>query len=118
MPENDSYSQTVYFGSAPRPVDDSLAVFCSGWRGGVAPAGMVVSISSERDFATGGVLAGALAVAHGFLRVSGLSTRPLEGPHGISLWRPDLNWLDPAADGVPLELLPKALWMLGLGHLG
>lgn len=118
LPENDRFTQTVYFGSAPKPVEDSLSVFCSGWRGGVAPAGTIVSIPSQHDFATGGVLAGALAVARGFLRVSGISSRPLETPQGISVWRPDLNWLDPAADGPELESLPKALWMLGLGHLG
>jgi hypothetical protein len=118
IPENDPFTQTIYFGSAPKPVVDSLAVFCSGWRGGIAPAGVTVSIPSSHDFATGGVLAGALAVARGFLHVSGLSSRPLEAPQGISLWRPDLNWLDPAADGPELESLPKALWMLGLGHLG
>ena len=71
-------------------VEDSLSVFCSGWRGGVAPAGGPVFIPSPHDFATGGVLAGALAVARGFLRVSGLSSRPLEAPQGISLWWPDL----------------------------
>jgi len=118
MPENDEFTQTIYFGSSPNPVADALFVFCSGWRGGVAPAGIRVSIPSSQDFATGGVLAGALAVAHGFLRVSGLSSRPLETAQGISLWRPDLNWLDPAADGPELESLPKSLWMLGLGHLG
>ena len=118
LPENDPFTQTVYFGSAPKPVEDSLSVFCSGWRGGVAPAGTIVSIPSQHDFATGGVLAGALAVARGFLRVSGISSRPLETLQGISVWRPDLNWLDPAADGPELESLPKALWMLGLGHLG
>jgi hypothetical protein len=118
IPENDRYTQTIYFGSTPKPVEDALAVFCSGWRGGVAPAGQQVSIPSPHDFATGGVTAGALAVARGFLHVSGLSSRPLEGPQGFSLWRPDLNWLDPAADGPALESLPKALWMLGLGHLG
>ena len=118
LPENDPFTQTIYFGSSPNPVEDSLFVYCSGWRGGVAPVGVAVSVSPTIDFATGGVLAGATAVARGFLRVSGLSSRPLETPQGISLWRPDLNWLDPAADGPELESLPKALWMLGLGHLG
>jgi hypothetical protein len=118
IPENDQYTQTIYFGSTPKPVEDALAVFCSGWRGGTAPAGQQVFMHSPHDFATGGVVAGALAVARGFLHVSGLSSRPLEAPQGYSLWRPDLNWLDPAADGPALESLPKALWMLGLGHLG
>lgn len=116
--QHSPFTQTLYFGSAVDPVEDSLSVICTGWRGGIAPAGMAVSVSSSNDFATGGVLAGALGVAHGFLRVSGLSTRTLGTPQGISLWRPDLNWLDPQADGPELEALPRALWMLGLGHLG
>jgi hypothetical protein len=118
VPEEDEFTQTIYFGSAQNPAPDDLTVFCSGWRGGVAPASVKVSLNSGHDFATGGVLAGALAVARGFLRVSGLSTRPLECAQGFSVWRPDLNWLDPAADGPELESLPKALWLLGLGHLG
>lgn len=118
MPEEDEFTQTIYFGSAPKADPDALTVFCSGWRGGVAPAGINIPIKSAHDFATGGVLAGALAVARGFLRVSGLSSRPLESPQGFSVWRPDLHWLDPTADGPELESLPKALWLLGLGHLG
>jgi hypothetical protein len=118
MPENDEFSQTIYLGSTPNPVPDALFIYCSGWRGGVAPAGVPVSIPSSGDFATGGVVAGALAAALGFLRVSGLSSRPLETPQGFSLWRPDLNWLEPEAEGPQLESLPKALWLLGLGHLG
>jgi hypothetical protein len=118
MPKEDAFTQTIYFGSNPNPVVDSIFVFCSGWRGGVAPNHVPISIPSATDFATGGVLAGALAVANGFLRVSGLTSRPLDAPQGFSLWRPDINWLDAEADGPALELLPKALWMLGLGHLG
>jgi hypothetical protein len=118
IPREDAFTQTVYFGSAPSPVADSIFVFCSGWRGGIAPAHVPISITSSTDFATGGVLAGGLAVANGFLRISGLSSRSLDGPQGFSLWRPDLNWLDADADGPALESLPKALWMLGLGHLG
>lgn len=37
---------------------------------------------------------------------------------GLSLWRPDLNWLDPLATGPQAALLPKKYWVLGLGHLG
>lgn len=118
IPKEDAFTQTIYFGSAPNPVVDSIFVFCSGWRGGIAPAHVPISIPSPTDFATGGVMAGGLAVANGFLRVSGLSSRPLENPQGFSLWKPDLNWLDAEADGPILESLPKALWMLGLGHLG
>jgi len=116
--ENSSFTQTLYFGPSASVVEDSFSVICSGWRGGIAPANLTLAVPSSCDFATGGILSGALGVARGFLRVSGLSTRNLEAPQGFSLWRPDLDWLDPASDGPSLEALPKALWMLGLGHLG
>lgn len=111
-------THTLYFGSPTNPVEDGLTVFCSGWRGGVAPAEQTVSLDSPHDFALGGVLAGALGVAKGFLRVSGLSSRFVDGPQGLSLWRPDLDWRSPESDGPRLELLPLNLWLLGLGHLG
>ncbi|HWX20149.1 MAG TPA: hypothetical protein VN578_09630 [Candidatus Binatia bacterium] len=111
-------AHTLYFGGASSPVEDGLTVLCSGWRGGVAPAEQAVSVDSPQDFALGGVLAGALGVAKGFLRVTGLSSRFVEGPQGVSLWRPDLDWLSAEAAGPRLELLPLKLWLLGLGHLG
>lgn len=111
-------AHTLYFGTAADPVADGLSVVCSGWRGGVAPADQNVSIENTHDFALGGVLAGALGVAKGFLRVSGLSSRFVDEPQGLSLWRPDLDWLSPVADGPKLEILPLKLWLLGLGHLG
>jgi hypothetical protein len=111
-------THTLYFGAATDPVEDGLTVVCSGWRGGVAPAEQAVSVDSPHDFALGGVLAGSLGVAKGFLRVSGLSSRFVDGPQGLSLWRPDLDWRSPESDGPRLELLPLNLWLLGLGHLG
>ena len=36
----------------------------------------------------------------------------------MSLWRPDLDIDDPEALGIPVEYLPRELWVLGLGHLG
>lgn len=112
-------SHTLYIGHAPtNSVDDALIVVSSGWRGGVSPVGTSLNFRPGVDFATGGVAAGSLGVAQGFLRLSGLSTRPLEAPQGISLWRPDLDWLLPEAEGPGLQFLPKNLWMLGLGHLG
>lgn len=111
-------AHTLYFGAAAEPVQDGLTVLCSGWRGGVAPAEQCVSVESPHDFALGGVTAGALGVAKGFLRVTGVSSRFVEGPQGVSLWRPDLDWMSAEADGPKLELLPLNLWMLGLGHLG
>lgn len=111
-------SQTLYFGATTDPVEDGLSVICSGWRGGVAPSDQKVFLQSPHDFATGGVLAGSLAVAKGFFRVTGLSSRFVTGPQGFSLWRPEVDWLEEASDGPELEILPLRLWLLGLGHLG
>jgi hypothetical protein len=36
----------------------------------------------------------------------------------LSLWRPDLDIGDPEALGIPVDYLPRELWVLGLGHLG
>jgi hypothetical protein len=117
-PSLSSLSHSLYFGKTPAPVANGLAIFCTGWVGGVAPADQEVVLPGEDDFATGGVLAGALGVAKGFLRVTGLSTRFVTEPQGVSLWRPDLHWLDKEAAGPALEILPMGVWFLGLGHLG
>lgn len=112
------FSHTLYFGKPINPVPEGLAIICSGWRGGVASAENPITLPGRSDFALGGVLAAALGVAKGFLRVSGLSSRHIQEAQGFSLWKPDVDWTLPEADGPPLELLPKNLWMLGLGHLG
>jgi hypothetical protein len=112
------FTQTLYFGDVSDSVEHGLKVVCSGWRGGIAPAEFPCVLPPSHDFALGGIAAGALGVARGFLRVSGLSLRPVEVPQGISLWRPDLQWTAAEAEGPELEFLPKKLWILGLGHLG
>jgi hypothetical protein len=111
-------SHTLYFGAATDPVPDALSIVCSGWRGGVAPADISFSLDDSIDFALGGVLAGALGVARGFLRISGLNTHFVERPLGVSLWRPDLEWTHERAAGPELKYLPSNLWFTGLGHLG
>ena len=111
-------SHTLYFGGAANPVPDSLSVICSGWRAGVAPGEMAFTLHDDVDFAMGGIAAGAVGVARGFLRVCGLSSHFVDRPLGVSLWRPDLEWTDEQACGPELKHLPANLWLLGLGHLG
>jgi len=116
---HDEFTHTLYLGGrANERVEGSFLVVCSGWRGGIVPTGMAVDLRLGADFALGGIAAAALGVAQGFLRLSGISSRQLESPQGISLWRPDLPWTGPSADGPALQILPKSVWMLGLGHLG
>jgi len=87
----------------------------SGWS-----AGVVMQAKEVPDIA-GSPLAGALAAGLG---ISEAFQHALGGVYagrretGLSLWRPDLDWRSPAAPGPPMEYLPSALWLLGLGHLG
>lgn len=84
-------------------------------------AGVVLDRESRRseddDQPLAGVLAGALPVSEAFQSLRGLAVAGRRSI-GISLWRPDLDWLDPDARGPALEVLPAKLWLLGLGHLG
>lgn len=109
----------LVLGSSDVPFADALRLYCDGWRGAISPIRSgLAGFSPGCDFALGGVIAGALGVAHSFLKFSGLHLRAGDDTVGLSAWRPDLDWLDKTAEGPELALLPKNLWTLGLGHLG
>ena len=65
-----------------------------------------------------GLLSSSLAVSEIFMSFAEISIEATRRPLAISLWRPDVDVCDPVAQGVPIEFLPKSLWVLGLGHLG
>lgn len=87
-----------------------------GWAGGVVidPADRGTESDAQPLV---GTLAGAMAVSEAFQATRGFAMAARRAV-GISLWRPDLAWRDPAARGEALELLPAKAWLLGLGHLG
>lgn len=105
-------------GQPAEPHDNSLQVVCNSWQGGVLPYGYIVQLTHAEQFCFGAVAAAAIAVGAAFMKLSGLDNRCADTPVGISLWRPDLDWLSPEAGGGPLTSLPEKLWVLGLGHLG
>lgn len=113
------FDVTVVLGPAMLSSPEAIRILCDGWRGGVQPADIdSTAFVPGEDFALGGVLAGGLAVEHAFLGACGLANHFLDRPTGMSLWRPDLGWLDQQALGPRLSELPKRLWLIGLGHLG
>ena len=57
----------------------------------------------------------ALALSELFLSFAGISVEATRRTVGLSLWRPDLEMSDPEALGIPVEYLPRQLWLLGLG---
>jgi hypothetical protein len=53
-----------------------------------------------------------------FMSFAQVSIEATRRPVALSLWRPEADVRSDAAQGVPLQALPKELWALGLGHLG
>ena len=81
-------------------------------------------VVQERDerigahgIAPAGVLAAGLGISECFQQALG-AVVPGRRDVGVSLWRPDVDWRCANAAGPPLEYLPAAVWLLGLGHLG
>jgi len=95
-----------------------LEVVCNNWQAGVLANGEKCCFISSGTIPTAGIFAGSLAVSLGFLKMSGISISGADNSVGISLWRPDLNWLDERSNGPEISILPRKFWMLGLGHLG
>jgi hypothetical protein len=115
---NGPYTETIFVGES-KAGDRDWVMHCGGWRGGVTVGRIPVPfyVNPATDFALGGVYAGGLAVHHAFFRAAQFDHR-LERPQGISLWNLDDDWIADAGDGPPLDSLPPALWLIGLGHLG
>ena len=110
--------ETLFIGSHKPEAGDGYVLHCAGWRGGITSPQVVPNFRAGVDFALGGIATASIAVSRSFLRISGLHTTPEIDQQGISLWRPDLDWLHPDAEGPQIEFLPPKVWMLGLGHLG
>lgn len=96
----------------------ALRVTFDGWISQVGPAAITPRLPERPFCALAGVLAGALAVAELFLDFAELNIAATRRAVALSLWRPDLPAVHPDAQGPQVEVLPKELWLLGLGHLG
>ena len=107
----------IVFGNAAAS-KGALRVTFDGWIAQVGPAASMPRLQ-EREYCTlAGIAAGSLALSELFLAFAGINREASRRVIALSLWRPDLPADDPAALGVPVEYLPRALWVLGLGHLG
>jgi hypothetical protein len=97
-----------------RPV---LRATFDGWTAGVIQ-GPGTPLLERSWFIPAGVAAAGIAVAEAFQARRG-DLRAGRRPQGISLWRPEEDWLLPAAVGPhDVDIGPSQTWMLGLGHLG
>lgn len=98
--------------------NNAMQVVCNNWLAGVTVNGEFPAFCQSGDIPTAGIFAGAYSVCLAFHKVSGINIAACDHSQGISLWRPDLDWLEKDAQGPVISFLPKKYWMLGLGHLG
>ncbi len=115
--EPENKGRVLLFGNATR-VQGAVRVTFDGWIAKIGPAASVDPLPQRQYCSLSGVLAGALAISEMFLSFAELSIEAGRRTVGLSLWRPDLPISDSAALGVQVEVLPRNLWVLGLGHLG
>lgn len=98
--------------------ENDIRICCNNWQGGILTDGASSPFKSTGTIPTAGIFAGAFAVSCLFFKKSGIDITACDNSSGISLWRPDLHWLDPEASGPTVQLFPSKYWLLGLGHLG
>lgn len=90
------------------------------WQACVTPVEGKDTLTCASDNPMAGMVAGALAVNEAFLFVRRDLPDAGHRSVGLSLWAPleATNWRADEHKGPPLQYLPKALWLVGLGHLG
>jgi molybdopterin/thiamine biosynthesis adenylyltransferase len=115
--DGDPAAHGLVFGNAAAD-KGALRVTFDGWIAKVGPAVQTPRLPERDTCPLAGTLAGALALSELFLTFADISVEATRRTVGLSLWRPDLNIGNPGALGVPVEYLPRELWVLGLGHLG
>lgn|SRR5574340_377480 len=111
---------TLVIGELPQvlPHGFCVRVGWDGWCASVVPANQRQVLACQRDNPMAGVAAAALGVNEAFLYVRGDLLDAGHRTVGLSLWDP-LAVCDWRKHGGPdLHYLPKALWLIGLGHLG
>ena len=112
----------VIIGNVSNSQNCSFAVRATfnGWSGGITPVCEDLRLSERQEFTPAGVLAGAVAVSEAFQFVQRLNPMAGHRPVGLSLWRPESgdSWLKENDEGPIIDLFPKHLWVIGLGHLG
>jgi hypothetical protein len=109
---------SLKFGLSASIDENSLEVVCNSWQGGFSNGDSDIRLLESNNIPLGGIAAGALGVGTAFLRLTNIQVSAGDVSTGISLWRPDLGWLDDEANGPEVIFLPEKFWLLGLGHLG
>ena len=107
---------TIAIGNLSPTANDTVWATWDGWIA-AAVDDPAARMAESEGLELAGVVAAALAVSEVFQARTG-SALAMNRYIGVSLWRPDLPYDSPDAQGPPLQYLPTRFWLLGLGHLG
>lgn len=108
---------SIVLGDAPAG-HKALRLTFDGWIAKVGPALQTDRLPEREYCSLAGVLGAALAVSEIFLSFADISVEASRRTAAMSLWQPGADITSASALGVPIEYLPRSLWVLGLGHLG
>jgi len=113
---------TLVLGKAPLRPSPNFCILLSwdAWCAAATPADEDRGLPCTADNPLAGVAAAALGVNEAFLHVRGDLPDAGHRTVGMSLWDPLAvsDWYSKGNRGPTLQYLPKALWLVGLGHLG
>ena len=96
----------------------ALRVTFDGWIAKVGPVQAVPRLPEREYFSVAGILAASLALSELFVSFAEINLEATRRTLGMSLWRPVSDIDDPEALSIPVEYLPRDLWVRGLRHLG
>lgn len=102
---------------------NSVSVPCwrvtwDGWRGGVVPTLDGRRLNERPSGGIAPAFAAAACAAEVFMLHAGHHTMAGRRTAGLSLWRPEVDWLDHDDTEPEIAFLPSRLWLIGLGNLG
>lgn len=105
-------------GNAPTPAKPAWRLTWEGWRGGVIPARENRSLDEANAIELAPMVAASVCAAEAFAFHAGDHALAGRRTHGLSLWRPDTDWLAADPSEPRLRYLPSQLWLIGVGNLG
>lgn len=110
----------IVVGEAEAIETDGFAIraVAGGWCGGCVAVNDPLQLDASFTITPAAVLAGALAVSEAFQHVRQVTPAAGRRRVGLSLWRPERDWLDDEAIGIGVERWPASAWLIGLGNLG
>lgn len=117
IPPDKHEGRVILFGNAPS-CQGALRVTFDGWIAKVGPATQVDRLQERQYCSLAGILGASLAMSELFMSFAELNITACRRTVALSLWRPGADVSDPSSLGIPIQFLPKELWILGLGHLG